>query len=122
MAIESKKRRIVSYEKMSREVALAFAEKYPRGYDDFLYDLKTYPKPDGTSFEAVTIEVPDGIYLVKIQVDRDDISDVNRWIDGDVDNESPEAAVEGPEDGATLPDDNLSQYGSSEDDSSDSDE
>ena len=67
---DNKKRHVVSYEKMplKPELAAAFAEKYPRGFADYLTDLVKYPKPDGTSFYAVTVEVPDAIYLVKINV------------------------------------------------------
>ena len=53
---------------MSDEVAAAFSEKYPKGYSDYFPDLVKYDKPDGTSFYAVTVEIPDAIYLVKIQV------------------------------------------------------
>ena len=59
-----KKRHVVSYENMSQELLAAFNEKYPRGYQDFFDDLVKYPKPDGTSFYAVTVEIPDAIYLV----------------------------------------------------------
>ena len=62
---DNKKRHVVSYEKMplNPELAAAFAEKYPRGFSDYLTDLVKYPKPDGTSFYAVTVEIPDAIYL-----------------------------------------------------------
>ena len=53
---------------LNPELAAAFAEKYPRGFSDYLTDLVKYPKPDGTSFYAVTVEIPDAIYLVKINV------------------------------------------------------
>ena len=58
---DNKKRHVVSYEKMplNPELAAAFAEKYPRGFSDYLTDLVKYPKPDGTSFYAVTVEIPD---------------------------------------------------------------
>ena len=51
--MDTKKRHVVSYEKMSEELARAFAEKYPKGFSDYLPDLTKYPKPDGTSFYAV---------------------------------------------------------------------
>ena len=75
-----KKRHVVSYEKMNAhpDLAAAFAEKYPKGFSDYLNDLVKYPKPDGTSFYAVTVEVPDAIYLVKINVKTDDLEDVAR--------------------------------------------
>ena len=40
---------------MDEALAAAFNEKYPKGFTDYLPDLKEYPKPDGTSFYAVTI-------------------------------------------------------------------
>ena len=106
---------------MSDEVAAVFAEKYPRGYNDYLGDLVQYPKPDGTSFYAVTIEVPDAIYLVKINVKTDDLEDLERWLEGE-DVAAAEAATGGAsEDDSsdTLPDDNIAQYSSPSDDAED---
>ena len=60
----------------------------------------------------MTVEIPDAIYLVKIQVKTDDAEDLERWLneeDGD-DNDS---------DAESLPDDNISQYSSGDDDASD---
>lgn len=113
MAVDNRKRHVVSYENMSPEVAEAFAEKYPKGFSDYLPDLVKYPKPDGTSFYAVTIEIPDAIYLVKLKVKTDDIDDVERWLDGEdeADNEAAAGGRDMPEDGGgALPDDNISQY------------
>ena len=50
MATNQKKRAVVSYENMSEELAAAFAEKYPKGFSDYLPDLIKYDKPDGTCF------------------------------------------------------------------------
>ena len=47
-------------------------------------------KPDGTSFYAVTLEIPDALYLVKIKVkvdDYDDAEEVFKNEDGDEDEE-----------------------------------
>ena len=111
MTTNQKKRAVCSYENMSDVLAAAFAEKYPKGYSDYFPDLVKYDKPDGTSFYAVMVEIPEAIYLVKIKVKTDDAEDIERWLDGedgdDADNDS---------DG--LPDDNISQY-SSEDDAAD---
>ena len=71
-----------------------------------------YDKPDGTSFYAVTVEIPDAIYLVKIQVKTDDAEDLERWLDGE-DGDDNDA------DGDSLPDDNISQYSSADDDAAD---
>ena len=102
----------MSYENMSEELAAAFAEKFPKGYSDYFPELVKYDKPDGTNFYAVTVEIPDAIYLVKIKVKTDDAEDIERWLDGEVGEDG-----EGNE-GEGLPDDNISQY-STEDDSSD---
>ena len=123
MATDGRKRHVVSYENMSDEVATAFAEKYPRGFNDYLVDLVKYPKPDGSFFYAVTIEIPDGIYLVKLKVDTDDVEDLQNWLEGE-DDSSAAALTGAPSDsgeGDSLPDDNISQY-STGDDGSDSDE
>ena len=123
MATDGRKRHVVSYENMSDEVAAAFAEKYPRGFNDYLVDLVKYPKPDGSFFYAVTIEIPDGIYLVKLKVDTDDVEDLQNWLEGE-DDSSAAALTGAPSDsgeGDSLPDDHISQY-STGDDGSDSDE
>lgn len=113
-----KKRHVVSYENMSQELLAAFNEKYPRGYQDFFDDLVKYPKPDGSSFFAVTVEIPDAIYLVKIQVKTDDAEDIERWLEGEEDAENRQVSGAGPDsepEDNTLPDDNISQYGSDDD-------
>lgn len=113
---------VVSYENMSPEVQAAFAEKYPHGFQDYLDDLVKYPKPDGTSFYAVTIEIPDAIYLVKIQVKTDDAEDIERWLEGEEEAENREVAGAAPDSGSeegTLPDDNIAQYGSDDEGSDD---
>lgn len=116
--MDSKKRHVVSYEKMSPELAEAFAEKYPRGFNDYLPDLVKYTKPDGTPFYAVTIEIPDAIYLVKIQVKTDDIDDIEKWLEGEeeAENEQVAGTETSASDGDTpLPDDNISQYSGDDD-------
>ena len=118
MAQDSKKRHIVSYENMSPELAAAFAEKYPRGFNDYLPDLNRYTKPDGTPFYAVLIEIPDAIYLVKIKVQTDNPDDIERWLEGEeeAETESVAGGVSAPDaEGDTLPDDNSSQYGGEDD-------
>ena len=109
MSITPKKRAVISYENMSDELAAAFAEKYPKGYSDYFPNLVKYDKPDGTSFYAVTIEIPTAIYLVKIKVKTDDAEDIERWLDGE-DNDDADG-----EDGESLPDDNISQYSTDDD-------
>ena len=113
MTTNQKKRAVCSYENMSDVLAAAFAEKYPKGYSDYFPDLVKYDKPDGTCFYAVTVEIPDAIYLVKIQVKTDDAEDLERWLDS-VDNDDHDG-----NDSDGLPDDNISQYSSGDDDSVD---
>lgn len=113
MSTTPKKRAVVSYENMSEELAAAFAEKYPKGFSDYFPDLIKYDKPDGTCFYAVTVEIPDAIYLVKIKVKTDDAEDIERWLDGD-DGDDADG-----NDGESLPDDNISQYSSGDDDAAD---
>ena len=113
MSTITKRRAVVSFENMSDEVAAAFSENYPKGYSEYFQDLVKYDKPDGTSFYAVTVEIPDAIYLVKIKVKTDDAEDIERWLDGEDGDDS-----EG-NDGDSLPDDNISQYSNGDDDSAD---
>ena len=118
MKPDNKKRHIVSYENMSPELAAAFAEKYPKGFNDYLPDLNKYTKPDGTPFYAVMIEIPDAIYLVKIKVQIDNPDDIERWLEGEeeAEVESVAGTTSAPEgEGYTLPDDNISQYGGDDD-------
>ena len=113
MSTVTKRRAVVSFENMSDELAAAFAEKYPKGYSDYFPDLVKYDKPNGTSFYAVTVEITDAIYLVKIQVKTDDAEDLERWLDGEDNDEGDGHDSEG------LPDDNISQYSNGDDDSAD---
>ena len=117
--MDQKKRRVVSYANMDEALAAAFNEKYPKGFSDYLADLKEYPKPDGTSFYAVTVETEDAICLVKIEIKTDDVEDIERWLDSDDDDDTDEGGSS--DDGAALPDDNISQYSSGDDDPSDND-
>ena len=123
MKIDTRRRHVVSFENMSEELAAAFAEKYPKGFNDYLADLTKYTKPDGTPFYAVTVETPDSIYLVKIKVKTDDLEDIERWLEGEEEAETEQVAgtsAGSSSEGETLPDDNISQYGG-DDDSSDAD-
>ena len=118
MKIDTRKRHVVSYENMSEELAAVFAEKYPKGFNDYLGDLTKYTKPDGTPFYAVTVETPDSIYLVKIKVKTDDLEDIERWLEGEEEAETEQVAgtsAGSSSEGETLPDDNISQYGGDDD-------
>lgn len=98
-ARQQKKRAVVSYANMSAELAAAFKEKYPKGYADYMGDLFKVDKPDGSFFYAISLEIPDAIYLVKIDVKIDDYDDVENGLFGD----PAEDGDEGTGDG-TFPD------------------
>jgi hypothetical protein len=118
MAQDNKKRHIISYENMSPELAAAFADKYPKGFNDYLPDLNKYTKPDGTPFYAVLIELPEDLYLVKIKVQIDNPDDIERWLEGEEEAEVESVAgtsAPAESEGDTLPDDNISQYGGEDD-------
>ena len=110
---DQKKRAVISYDNMPEEVAAAFEEKYPRGAVDYLPDVQKIEKPDGTSIYTVTIEIPTAIYLVKVQMKVDDLDDVDKWLDEDDEDDGDSDSD------STLPDDNISQYGGGDEDSSD---
>ena len=105
-----KKRAVVSYANMSPELAAAFKEKYPKGYADYMGDLFKVDKPDGSFFYAVSVEIPDAIYLVKIEVKIDDYEDVENGLFGDVDGDD-----EGTGEGSTFPDDGSNSFGGDDD-------
>ncbi|MCH3940414.1 MAG: hypothetical protein LKE34_04020 [Bacteroidales bacterium] len=121
MPTDQKKRHVVSYENMSEELAAAFNEKYPKGFNDYFSDLIKYTKPDGTPFYAVTVETSDAIYLVKIKVKTDDAEALERWLEGEenAENEEVAGASSDSDDEPTLPDDNIAQYSQGDDDGGD---
>lgn len=120
MIKDNKKRHVVSYEKLSEEVLAAFNEKYPGGLQTCIDDVQKYPKPDGSSFYAVTLELPQDIYLVKVQIQVDDAEDIKRWLESEEVAETEQVAGtsgSGDSGSDTLPDDNISDYGSDDDSS-----
>lgn len=118
MASDQKKRHVVSYDNMSPELAAAFSEKYPKGFNDYLPDLVQYTKPDGSTFYAVTMEIPDAIYLVKMTIKKDDADDLARWLEGEEEAANPtttESTDSAAEEGEEIPDaDNISGFQSAE--------
>lgn len=113
--MDSKKRRVVSYENMDEVLRAAFDEKYPKGLSDYLPDANRYDKPDGTFFYAVNIETADTIALIKVNVNIDAAEDIENWLNSD-----GEDGEEENNDSENIPDDNISQYSNGEEDSSDS--
>ena len=107
MPQDNKKRRVISYENMSDELAAAFNDKYPGGFNDWFQDLTKY-----------TNEMPDSICLVKIKVETDDLDDIERWLEGEENAENEQVAgtsADADAGAGTLPDDNISQYGGDDD-------
>lgn len=105
------KRAVVSYENMSAELQAAFKEKYPKGYADYMGDIFKVDKPDGSSFYAVSVEMPGAIYLVKISVKVDDYEDVEK----DLFNDDIEDDASGD---GTFPEDGTDSSAFSDDDDS----
>ena len=65
---EQKKRRLISYEKLPKEVKDAFRAKYPQGIDDVdEEDILKVDTPKGETFQAVRLEMDDAIYLIKVK-------------------------------------------------------
>ncbi|MBQ0123271.1 MAG: hypothetical protein KBS58_00290 [Bacteroidales bacterium] len=120
MAINNipKKRAVISYENMSDELMDAFREKYPHGYADYMGDIFKVEKPDGSSFYAVSLEIPDALYLVKIKVKVDDYGDVESELFKDEDDGGD---VEGAEEEGSFPasDDDIAAAEAAEQDGED---
>lgn len=118
MIPDSKKRHVISLEKLPAEVMEIFNDKYPKGFNDYLQDLVKYA-PDGREpFYAVTIETETDVWLVKIKVKTDDAEDIERWLEVEEEAENEQvagASADADVDGGTLPDDNISQYGGDDD-------
>ena len=70
--MESKKRLVVNYKNCPAEVIQAIREKYPMGYGDALIKVQ---KPNGDFFHAITIDIGNIIYLVKVDVKIDNLTE-----------------------------------------------
>ncbi|MDX9782260.1 MAG: hypothetical protein RBT35_04685 [Bacteroidales bacterium] len=96
---QSKRRSVVSYNNLSPELLAILKEKYPRGYADYMGEIFKVDKPDGSFFYAISLEVPDAVYLVKVDVKIDDYEEAADELFGggasDVDGGDPD---EFPED------------------------
>jgi hypothetical protein len=69
--VQNKKRVAVSYKNCSAEVLQAIKEKYPAGYGDAIIKVQ---KPNGDFFHAITIDLEDASYLVKVNVKIDNLT------------------------------------------------
>lgn len=90
-----RKRAVISYDNMSAELAAAFKAKYPRGYADYLGDIFKVDKPDGSSFYAVSIDIPNATYLVKIDVNVDNYEEAENDLFDDDDASDDIGEIEG---------------------------
>lgn len=105
-----KKRSVISYANMFPELQAAFKTKYPKGYADYMGDIFKVDKPDGTSFYAVSVEIPDAIYLVKIEVKVDDYEDIENGLFKEMNDDDATG------DGGDFPDDESINNFAEEDD------
>ena len=80
---QNKRKAVVSYANLSPELLGIIKERYPRGYVDYMDAIMKISKPDGTFFHAITIETPDAVYLVKVDVKIDDYAEVEKGLFGD---------------------------------------
>ena len=94
----------------------AFKEKYPHGYADYMGDIFKVDKPDGTSFYAVTLEIPDALYLVKIKVKVDDIEDIQDDLFKDEDSDGDDSGDEEDNSFPAVSDEEIAAAGSSDGD------
>ena len=67
-----KKRLIVSYKNCPEAVLRAIKEMYPFGYGDAIIKVD---KPNGDFFHAITIDLEDISYLVKVNVKIDNLTE-----------------------------------------------
>ena len=67
-----KKKLMISYKNCSEDILRAIKEKYPLGYGDAIIKVE---KPNGEFFHAITIDIDDVSYLVKINVKIDNLTE-----------------------------------------------
>ncbi|MDR1680316.1 MAG: hypothetical protein LBS12_00820 [Prevotellaceae bacterium] len=80
---EGKRRIAISQKNLSQELQDVMKERFPRGYADYMDKIMKVDKADGTFFYAITLEVEDAIYLVKIEVPIDtDYDEVEKKLFG----------------------------------------
>lgn len=57
-------RRLIDYKKLDENLTRLFLDTYPYGYGD--EDIISFKNQYGETIEAVTLQTPDALYLVKI--------------------------------------------------------
>jgi len=108
--VVNKKRLVIGYANMPAQLVEIWKEKYPRGYADYMEDIMKVDKADGSFFYAVTLEIPEAIYLVKVEVKIDDYDEIEKDIFGSGDD------VQGDDDSVDFPDTDDSNFADAEDD------
>ena len=111
---QSKRRSVVSYNNLSPELLAILKEKYPRGYADYMGEIFKVDKPDGSFFYAISLEVPDAVYLVKVDVKIDDYEEAADELFGGGSSE-----VDGSEPDEFPEDDSVGSFSEEQEDSDD---
>lgn len=113
----TKKRAIISYDKLSIEQKKGILKEYPDGYVNHLTQIKT---PFGEVLEALIWETEETIYLVKFpKVQRSVVSDDD---DDDDDMDDINDDVDVNDDDVDSDDDDDDSYDDKDEDSDDEDE
>ena len=106
----NKKRLVIGYANMAPQLMDIWKEKYPRGYIDYMEDIMKVDKADGSFFYAVTLEIPDAIYLVKVEVKIDDYDEIEKDIFGAGDDD------QGDDDSVDFPETDDANFADAEED------
>jgi hypothetical protein len=64
----NKKRVVTSYKNLSPEILEELKKRYPNGWADYVIKVE---KPTGDFFYAITLDIPDVSYLIKVDVKID---------------------------------------------------
>lgn len=93
-----KKRVIVDYKNVTKDILELFTDRYPYGYED--EDIIKFKNAKGETVKAVPFETKDTKYLVKVSVEMD--AKIEAYMDDDEDDDDvlsgDESNMEAPED------------------------
>ena len=93
-----KKRVIVDYKNVTKDILELFTDRYPYGYED--EDIIKFKNAKGETVKAVPFETKDTKYLVKVSVEMD--AKIEAYMDDDEDDDDAipgdEGNMEAPED------------------------
>ena len=93
-----KKRVIVDYKNVTKDILELFTDRYPYGYED--EDIIKFKNAKGENVKAVPFETKDTKYLVKVSVEMD--AKIDAFLDDDEDDDETipgdEGNLEAPED------------------------